>query len=441
MQQTAQPQIPTSAIRAVLAAAAALPTRDQLTTEIAWIDAACARGYFLPDEDERVRLRYNQYLAVRAGLLETMNELSSAAGESRHHWESRLPWFLTAFAAACMLMRANRFLVEVAADRSVVWKKLDEPDPTAGLPAKSFTTIYQSISRPSNALRFLHAADFYFSRKEEIAALADDSMIGPVIEILEQEEPHIENRRHAALKRNLAYRWFSFLRRHRSAWRKTMFSLFALSGRAIADMRQPGTSWRPPPKRITPALRESLRQSLRPGDVFVTRHDDAMSNWFLPGFWPHAALYLGDGQTLEAKKDGVLVRHIRETLHVDALVVLRPPLADDRLPDIICRAMQHAGKPYDFLFDFRTADCLACTEVIYRTYHGIDGIHFHLAEVGGRLCLPAEVFLDQALESGFRVIAIGGIDGDAMRFGEEALLSFRSTRREIFPEIIRDRCE
>lgn len=428
MPQPPPPETPTPAIRAVLAAAAALPSRDQLTAEIAWLDAACARGYFLPDEDERVRLRYNQYLAVRASLLETMHESAHTAGADGQSWESRLPWFLTAFAAACMLMRANRFLVEVAADRSVVWKKLDEPDPTAGLPAKSFTTIYQSISHPSNALRFLHAADFYFSHQSEIAALTDDPEVGPIIAILAHEEPHIEKRRRAALKRNLAYRWFSFLRRHRSAWRKTMFSLFALSGRAIAEMRQPGTSWRPPPKRIHPGLRESLQQSLRPGDVFVTRHDDAMSNWFLPGFWPHAALYLGDGQTLEAKKDGVLVRNIQETLHVDALVVLRPPLPEDRLPSIITRAMQHAGKPYDFLFDFRTADRLACTEVIYRTYHGIDGIEFHLAECGGRLCLPAEVFLDQALESGFQVLAIGGIGGNDLQFGEAALNAFQRSR-------------
>jgi len=427
MQQ--HPSNPAPAIRAVLAAAAALPTRDQLTTEIAWIDAACVRGYFLPDEDERVRLRYRQYLAVRAGLLETMHESADTAGTDHQAWESRLPWFLTAFAAACILMRANRFLVEIAAERSVVWKKLDEPDPTAGLPAKSFTTIYQSISRPSNTRRFLHAADFFFSHKLEITALADDPRVGPIIAILDQEEPHIEKRRRAALKRNLAYRWFSFLRRHRSAWHKTMFNLFALSGRAIAEMRQPGTSWRPPPKRIHPGLRESLLPALRPGDVFVTRHDDAMSNWFLPGFWPHAALYLGDGHTLEAKKDGVRIRHIQETLHVDALVVLRPPLAEDCLPSIINRAMRHTGKPYDFLFDFRTADRLACTEVIYRTYHGIEGIQFQLTEVGGRLCLPTEVFLDQALAAGFSVLATGGIDGGELCFGDDAVGAFQRSRR------------
>jgi len=53
-----------------------------------------------------------------------------------------------------------------------------------------------------------------------------------------------------------------------------------------------------------------------------------MSNLFLPGFWPHSALWLGaeDADILEAKKDGVLLRTIEDTLQVDAFIVLRPKL-------------------------------------------------------------------------------------------------------------------
>lgn len=432
----------------VLAAAAALPTREGLSAEVGWLEAACARGYFLPNEDERVRLRYSQYLALRAALLETLAETGGAAGRNGVEWRDRLPAFIVAFAAACVLMRANRFLVELAADRPVVWKKLDEEDPKAGLPKKSFTAIYKSISRPSHALRFLEAADFHFSNREEILAFGKNELFGPVVELLLAEEPQIERQRRKVLKRTLAYRWYSFLRRHRTAWQRVMFGLFEVSGRTISELRQPGTSMARKTKRITAELCSGLVPRLRAGDVFVTRHDDALSNWFLPGFWPHAALYLGNAEDLrklgltpngdddgcwflEAKKDGVKIRHMRETLAVDAFVVLRPPLEGAELDAALKRAIGHEGKPYDFLFDFRTAERLACTEVVYRTYHGVGPVDFHLEEVGGRLCLPAEEFLNQAMDCGFRIFATGGLRGNRLWWGVDAELAFHASRQPI----------
>jgi hypothetical protein len=83
-------------------------------------------------------------------------------------------------------------------------------------------------------------------------------------------------------------------------------------------------------------LQKQILAHVKPGDVFVTRHDDALSNLFLPGFWPHAALFLGesvnrtpewgelpaadesDAWFLEAKKDGVKIRPMSETLALDA---------------------------------------------------------------------------------------------------------------------------
>jgi hypothetical protein len=73
-------------------------------------------------------------------------------------------------------------------------------------------------------------------------------------------------------------------------------------------------------------------------DQLVTRHDRAFTNLFLPGFWPHAALYVGtetdrramgitldadrasrwtgDRRVLEALRDEVLFRPLEQTLAV-----------------------------------------------------------------------------------------------------------------------------
>jgi hypothetical protein len=353
---------------------------------------------------------------------------------------------VTAFAATCLLTRADRFLADLAAERPVLWKKLDEEDLRTGIPRKSFTGIFKAVSHPLNAGRFLMAVDFYENHRSGIRALAADPLLGPVVDLLEKEEAYMGKRRRDVVRRFLGYRWFSFLRRNRSAWKKAMAGLFEVSGRAVADLRQPGIKPPDTPKRVTAAMREEILRRVGPGDVFVTRHDDALSNWFLPGYWPHAALYIGttgelekigivtpDGRSgqawfLESKKDGVRIRPAEETLEVDAFVVLRHPLERELLVEALRRAVSHAGKPYDFLFDFRTADRMVCTEVIYRGFHGIGPVKFQLREVSGRLCLPAAEFLGQAIGCGYQIIGTGGIGGEGLLFGEDGLEAFRRTQ-------------
>jgi Permuted papain-like amidase enzyme, YaeF/YiiX, C92 family len=408
--------------------------------------AASMRGYFLPDEEEVIRLRYSQYLGLRAALLETLEGLSLASGNGEMDWGNRLPVFATAFATACILLRADRFLIQLAADRPVVWKKLDEADPRAGIPRKSFTAIYKALSDPGNSRKFLSAVGFYEKHRSGIRELAADPVAGPVVDLLLREEPWIERRKRDALKRAVSYRWFSFLRRNRSAWKKVMLGIFEVSGRTVAELRQPGVKPLGAPKRISGGLRAEVLELARPGDVFITRHDDALSNLFLPGFWPHAALYLGSGEEmtaaglespeckgqarwfLESKKDGVRIRPAEETLQVDAFLILRPPLEREDLFAGLRGAAGHVGKAYDFLFDFRTAERLVCTEVIYRGFHGLGPLRFHLKEVGGRLCLPAEDFIDQAMACGFQLVATGGLRGDLLLTDESAGAAFLETR-------------
>jgi len=129
----------------------------------------------------------------------------------------------------------------------------------------------------------------------------------------------------------------------------------------------------------------------------------------------------GKGRFLEAKKDGVLFRSMDETLAVDAFSVLRPSLGEGELAAVLGKALSHEGKLYDFLFDFSAADRLACTELVYRSYHGAKGTSFQLGERAGRLCLAAEELLDQAISSGlFDVLALYGVGEDRLWTGGEA---------------------
>lgn len=438
-------------VPALLACEAALPSFDALVEEQRCAEAAEARGYFHPDEEQLILLRYTQYMAVRSTLVQVLAELRRHTGRTVlgwRRWPQRMPVFLAAYAAGCLLHRAASRVVGFAAARPVVWRKLDEENRASGLPRKSFTHLYGRFSHPANLTRLLLARDFHRRHREAIREWADDPLVGPVVALLEREQAAMDLRKSEALRRGAAYRWHSLLRRQRSAWKRVTFGLFKVGGCAVADLRVPGARKAGAAKRIDAAIQQRLLAVLRPGDVLVTRHDDALSNLFLPGYWPHAALFIGDpgdgpglvgGEIpgagegpffLEAKKDGVRVRPAAETMAVDELLVMRPPLEAGAIEELISKSCrEHVGKPYDFVFDFRTADRLVCTEVVYRTYHGAGPVRFELAEVGGRLCLPAEAFLNQSMACGFELVAAAGLGGSGVLEGEQARHAFGRVNR------------
>ncbi len=419
-----------------------MPLRMEIGHELADAVSAEQRGYFTPDEDERIREVFARYLRVRSVLLEALGEvepiLEAMKKEGKEEdWLVRLRAFVVGFSAATMLVRSASYVVDLAGNRPVVWKKLDESEPRYGIAAKSFTMVYKNLSSSRRMWRFHEAMMFYEAHREDIEELCDDAVVGELVAVLEEESAFLEYRKRDYLRRKWDYRLHSFKRRNVSGYKKAMFHLLKLSGSAIAEMRQPFVKKPGQGKRVTEEVRTMLRPLLRPGDVFITRHDDAVSNLFLPGFWPHAALYIGekgerealgvhldeaDGRDLEgfcfleAKKDGVLFRPMHETLEVDALMVLRPKLAKTQRAEALMRAMSHEGKLYDFMFDFRKADRLACTEVIYRGYHGIGQVRFELKHHTGRPCLSAEDLIEQALGSGhFQKIADYGVKEDILR--------------------------
>ena len=215
-------------------------------------------------------------------------------------------------------------------------------------------------------------------------------------------------------------------------------------------------------KRVNSAIREQIGDFLQPGDITVTRHEVAVTNLFMPGFWPHAALYVGtpaqrdalgvdvpeDKQArwtddicmLEALKDGVRLRPLSDTLSVDFFVVLRPRIPVDSICKAIERGIVHEGKMYNFDFDFFSSDRLVCTEVIYRSYDGLAGIEFPLAERAGRKTLSAEDLLDYALDHEyFEPVAIFGLERCESRiaFGDQVRTLLASSYRGAVPDFRR----
>lgn len=168
---------------------------------------------------------------------------------------------------------------------------------------------------------------------------------------------------------------------------------------------------------------EKARESLQPGDIILERRNWYLSNVGLPGFWPHAALYVGtpaeaeamlgaervtawrrtharameswEGKdtgghqlrVLEAVSEGVIFSSFEHTGLADYVAVLRPRLDRAAIAAAIDRALGYLGRPYDFDFDFRTDTAVVCSELVYKSYEpapGVPGLKLPMAEILGR---------------------------------------------------------
>ncbi len=420
----------TAAARAVASLAPAVCGLEEGAVELDDVRRAAQRGWFTPAEDERLRAWFARYLTARAGLLETIGGLAPLATGAREDAgdQARLRSFVVAYTAACLLVRAGRYLVSTVGASPVVQRKLNEAEPRFRMPRKQYTRVRRSLTSPLNAWRLRQATRFADANRPEMERLAADADLAVVLAHLRAAEPAIRVGAGEYVRARLRFRLHSFRWRRSSLAEQATFAIFAVFGSAIADLRPRRTP------RVNERVLRDLSSLLAPGDVIITRRDYAASNLFLPGYWPHASLHLGppsvrhemgiavsDGvaqrwtgpvRVLEARKDGVLLRALDDTLSVDAVAVIRPRLAPADLARALSAALRHEGKLYNFDFDFFRADRLVCTQLVHRAFDGIGGLQFDLVRRAGRLTLSAEDLLDMALRyRGFEPVAVFGAAG------------------------------
>ena len=99
---------------------------------------------------------------------------------------------------------------------------------------------------------------------------------------------------------------------------------------------------------------------------------------------------------IEVKRLGVILTSLEDSAHADSLAVLRVRDIDraDRLK-IILNALSHLGKSYDFDFDFTTDNYLVCSELIYKSYLGIEKLNIEPVELNARLMFSPNQFAEK----------------------------------------------
>ncbi len=205
--------------------------------------------------------------------------------------------------------------------------------------------------------------------------------------------------------------------------------------------------WRPHHYLIRPEQIQTLSRLLEPGDIFLERREWYLTNVGIPGFWTHAALFIGSAAQREALsnqaevkdwlqrqgvesldglikkryprahaamqapyKDGLLPRVIEAispgvsmtsldySATCDSLAVLRPRLSKTDRAAAVVRALRYYGRPYDYDFDFGSDKSLVCTELIVKSYlpgKMKQGLELPVENVMGRMLTPANAFARQ----------------------------------------------
>jgi len=139
---------------------------------------------------------------------------------------------------------------------------------------------------------------------------------------------------------------------------------------------------------------DDLVKTLRPGDILLEKTPFRLTDLVIPGFWGHAAIWVGteeelramgiwdhpairphhaavrnSGRIVEALRAGVKLSTLDHFLNVDDLLVMRASEQDDKVQAArVIRAFRQLGKAYDFNFDVETTDRIVCSELVYQVY-------------------------------------------------------------------------
>jgi hypothetical protein len=435
--------------RAVAALADAVEVLESGVPDRRLLEAAVERGHCRPEEEAELLSWFARFLTVRSDLWEVLGDVSRPVGGSvrRVVDDDGLRCFVLGYTAACLTVRLDRLLLERLATDTVIQRKLNEGSVEHRIPRKQYTAVFESFTNPGKARLMDQAMRFVGNNRELVESMAGDRFVGSFVAELAEREKVLDPSRRRYISLLAEYLAHAFRRRGASARQQTLFAVLEAGGRMASELRDRWT-----PDRIDGTMGRLIETRLRPGDVIITRHDHALTNLFLPGYWPHAALFIGsesdraemnvnvdddrasrwrgDRQVLEALKDGVLFRSLDTTLAVDAVAVIRPQLETTEIATGLGRAVEHEGKLYNFDFDFFRSDRLVCTEVVYRAFDGLGGIRIPLRQRSGRPTLSAEDLLDLAHEgSGFDPVLVFGC-----RTCPEALLEGEKARAAISPE-------
>jgi hypothetical protein len=355
---------------------------------------------------------------------------------SRAQRSQHLRSFLLTYAAELALFEKSGRVVSLFKRNRNVVKFLDAPHLDRELAENTFSSYRQELQGTRDAARVLAGEQYLNVLEKGLGGRTEARALGAGW-LWDRVEHHLSLINELALVVSTDKSVRADLEQFKRGVRRVWYPAQKGVAEWMGDTRIRRVGW----YLIDEELWGPMEEQLEPGDIMLSRKNWYLSNVGLPGFWPHAILYIGDpdkfaayfddpevkawveresGETIDlptwlsrkypshwlrygAGEEGQpfrVIEAISEGVtfsvmdHVvgDYVVALRPKLSKVAKAQAIVAAFEYLDRPYDFDFDFATDHALVCTELVWRAYRaaaGKPGLELPLVEMAGRPTLPA----------------------------------------------------
>lgn len=185
---------------------------------------------------------------------------------------------------------------------------------------------------------------------------------------------------------------------------------------------------------------------LKPLDVLLEKTPFRLTDKFIPGYWGHAAIYIGNELQLkqlgiwnhpiiskyhnQIKKGNVIVEALRSKVAFNTfknftniddyaqLRLIKEPTLEKKI-EMILRVFAQIGKKYDFGYNIESSKNIICSELHYITF---DEVNFRTNRVLGINTLSVDQVAEQGLKGGVFYLVDLYLDG--IRIEEDKIYEF-----------------
>ena len=138
---------------------------------------------------------------------------------------------------------------------------------------------------------------------------------------------------------------------------------------------------------------------LKPGDIILRRFNRYVSSMFIPGFWTHACIYMGNDTITHAVGEGVCQEDILDFCRCDCVAVLRFKNLTPDLLNKVCASANEMVKE-DIQYDYAFTDnngTVYCTELVNICFNNAFIDDF--SEVAGiHMIIPDHIYESKQVE-------------------------------------------